>query len=390
MPQAGGAPPAPAVPTPPADPAAQAVTNLEHVVGASPKLAKVPGAALDAATGGGNVANSAVAVTHMGNAHVLAQAATAVTQSQSPAEQKKSGGFFGILDSIGHGVSDIVTHPINDAKQLITLPFNMLNAGMKDAQHQFRYLYDVERRHGPMAMFGELATIIGAAAAGAALTTGGVLATPLAGGASDVAAAAGDAALAAGTEVALEGAAAGTAEATAGDVAGQVAGKSLLKTGFKLAGKLTRGLPPKYLVPGMTAGYAQAHVLYTDSWNRTASATYTAPNGMLVNPGNLVAGGLGMHGGIGNMVSGTANAIFDLAFDPVNANLSDMSYARKVAGMAAPSRVIGKSYDRVMGVENLDKLYQGGLEAERAGKWDPRLPTSCGGWIARLALDTPI
>jgi hypothetical protein len=363
------------------DPTQDAVKNLEHAVAVAPKLAKAPGAALDAATAGGNITNSAQALQTQGDRHVIAQAA-AVVQQGHPDHPT---GIWGALDDLGHDAAHTWDHPLDDAKSILELPLNAMNVGMKESQHEFRYLYDVAVRHGIGKAIGEGLVMLAAGAAG-------VLLTPFTGGASDVAAEGLDAAIAGdmaagGAEAA--GAAGAETAGTAGEEAAEQGGRSLLKQGFRVAKTVLTGVgkenvtddtgylarrgllglagPAKFVIPAQAAGYAESHVLYRDSWNRTASAQYRAKNGMLVNPGNVIAGYTGLHGGMGSVVSGFSNALFDLFTDPVNAGLSDVGGVKELAGGA-----FGKVYDRSLTAEHLEKTYSAALDAESTGSRDPQ------------------
>ena len=81
-PPVASSPPTKASVPPTGDPATDAVNNLETAVAVAPALSKAPGAALDAATAGGDVVTSAQALQGQGARHVNAQAAAVVTQAQ--------------------------------------------------------------------------------------------------------------------------------------------------------------------------------------------------------------------------------------------------------------------------------------------------------------------
>ena len=271
---------------------------------------------------------------------------------------------------------------MTDPAKILALPLNIANAGMRESQHQFRYLYDVAERHGPLKAAIEGLVMLAAGVAGVVLT-------PFTGGASDVAAAGLDSTLAAsiGADAAASAAtdvAAGTATDAATEDVAEQGGKSLLRQGFKVAktaltgnkdatgflakrGILGLSGPAKFVIPAQAAGYAESHVAYRDSWNRTANPQYKNKQGMLVNPGNVIAGLLGVKGGMGSMLSGTSNALFDLFTDPVNAGLSDVAGVKELAGGA-----LGPVYDRSFTAENTEKMYTGATTNEAAGKIDPQ------------------
>ena len=350
------------------------MNNLEAAVAVAPKLSKAPGAALDAATAGGDVVTSAQALQGQGERHVNAQAAAVVTQAHADSHP---GGLFGVLGDIGSRIGHDVESAVTDPVKILELPLNISNAGMRESQHMFRYLYDVADRHGMLKAAAEGLLMLAAGVAGVVLT-------PFTGGASDAAAAGLDTSLAAsiGADAAASAATDVATDATE-DVAEQ-GGKSLLRQGFRVAktaltgdkdasGYLAkRGLmglagPAKFVIPAQATGYAESHLLYRDSWNRTANPQYKNKQGMLVNPGNVIAGMTGVKGAMGSALSGTANALFDLFTDPVNAGLSDTAGVKELANGA-----LGPVYDRSFTAENLQKMYTGATTAEAAGKFDPQ------------------
>ena len=340
----GATPALPGVSAPPATPAptdataqpddtSTAINNLETALTAAPALKKAPGAALDVSTAGGDVVSSAQAVQTAGDNQVRAAAAAHTNQSGG-------GGLFGFLGDLGHDVVHIGGDVISDAGKA-------LNAGLKDAQHQFRYLYDVGERHGWLAALGEGLVMAGAAAAGIAFT----------GGLADVAEVGALEAATTAEGVAAGAAAGGEAGAAgaAGEEAAGQAGSSLLRSGFKVAGKvLNLGAPARALIPAEATGYAEAHAVYRDSWNRTAAADYRNKAGELVNFGNVVAGLIGLKGGSQSLVSGASNAIFDIFSDPV-ASVGKMAGAAHGAGQGL--QIAGRTFSRAFTPENLERLW---------------------------------
>jgi hypothetical protein len=332
------APPAPAAAAPTdatstPDAASTAISNLETALTAAPSLKKAPGAALDVATAGGDVVSSAQAVQTAGDNQVRAAAAASTDHSAG-------GGLLGFLGGLGHDVAHIGGDVISDAGKA-------LNAGLKDAQHQFRYLYDVGERHGWLAALGEGLVMAGAAAAGLAFT----------GGLADVAEV--GALEAATTAEGVEAGAAAGGEAAAATDAGATAaeqgGGSLLRSGFKVAGKiLNLGSPARALIPAEATGYAEAHAIYRDSWNRTASADYRNKAGELVNFGNVVAGLIGLKGGSQTLVSGASNAIFDIFSDPVG-SVGKMTGQAKDATQGL--QIAGRTFNRAFTPENLERVW---------------------------------
>ena len=345
------------------DPVADATTNLTHAVKVAPALLKAPAAAYDVATAGGDIDSSAQAASLQGSRHVAAQTAAVTAQAHSD----HPGGLWGVLDDLGHRVAHDTAQVYEDPAKVLELPLDALNVGMKESQHQFRYLYDVYQRHGLMAALGETMVMLAAGAAGVAVTAGGILGTPFTGGASDVAAGAADAALAGGVEgaeVGLEGTAEGAVEDTAEQAAAKTAQKSLLRRGLDLQNRLHGKF--EFLAPAQAAGYAESHAIYTDSWNRTANPQYKNKAGVLVNPGNVMDGFLGLKGGLlGNALSGVTNGIYDMFTDPEYAAMSDWSDARKA--VTDVTKQIGwgaaKVYNRSMDADEITAA----IERARAG-----------------------
>lgn len=336
------------------DPVADATTNLTHAVSVAPSLLAAPAAAYDVATAGGDIDSAAQGASLQGSRHVAAQVA-AVTHQGQPDHPS---GLWGMLDDLGHRVGHDVAQGYEDPAKILELPLDAMNVTMKESQHQFRYLYDVYERHGLMAALGETMVMLAAGAAGVAVTAGGLLATPFTGGASDVAAGAADAGLVAGvegTELATEGAVEGAAEgATEG--AAQTGAKGLLKKGFQTGGKVLNKLagPTEFMAPAQAAGYAESHAVYTDSWNRTSNPQYRSKSGMLVNPGNVLDGLLGLKGMAGSAMSGVSNGLYDLFTDPENAALTDWGEAREA--MTNVTR-FGKVYNRSIDSDNMLRAY---------------------------------
>ncbi len=346
----------PALPLQPVtDPTLTAIQNMETAVSAAPELQKAPGAAVDVSTAGGNVPAAAQSVAAAGNRQPRAAAAASVNQASG-------GGLFSALGSLGHDVAHVGASIAGDAMKAVNMP-------LQAVQHEWRYLRDVDARHGFMAALGEGLVIVGAAAAGA-IFTGGVgdvaEAGLLAGAAEGVAAGGVEAGAAAG----VEGAA-----ATAGEGVASTAGKGLLKQGFHVLGRAANlAAPARVLLPGEAAGYAMAHALHPDSWNRTASSTYRDPHtGELVNFGNDVAGFIGLKGGAGTVASATSNAIFDIFGDPVASVGKMVAGAKSIEGLT----VAGRTYSRAFTSENIERQIAAGTDTVQGKNLDRAL-----GWLA--------
>lgn len=124
-------------------------SNITATLGAAPELSQDPGTAVAVASNGGDVKGNAQAIAHGGNRTATATAVKAV---------QDSGGLF---SDIGHDIGDIVSkvgHYAND--------------GLSTVQHEYRYLHDVEARHGRMAALMEGAGLLAGAVVGTAVDPG--------------------------------------------------------------------------------------------------------------------------------------------------------------------------------------------------------------------------
>lgn len=325
---------APVVP----DPTQNAIGNLEVATQNAPEMQSAPGAAIDVATAGGDVAGSAQAVSAAGNRQARAAAATNVNKAAG-------GGLLGAFGAIGHDIVHAGEDLVGDTIKAVNMP-------LQAVQHEWRYLHDVEARHGLLAALGEGLVIVGAAAAGAVLT----------GGVADV----GEAGLLAGAAEAggaeagaAEGAATVAGAGEAGAATEGQAGRTLLQQGVHIAGKaLNIAAPARALIPGEAAGMGMAQVLYRDSWNRTGNSQYRDPHtGGLVNFGNDVAGWIGLKGAAKTAMSGASNGIFDLMLDPVASAGKAVGEARSTGKLVVGGRFMQqRQFSRAFTAENLERL----------------------------------
>lgn len=139
--------------------------NLNTVLNTAPELGKSPGLSVGVATTGGDV---------QGNSQALARGTQAISDSTAHASVATAVGGPDILQSaldwfgnhvvapIGKDISPVVT----DAEHLGSKALNVLNAPMRVVQHEYRYLHDVEARHGITAALLEGLGIAAGAAAG--------------------------------------------------------------------------------------------------------------------------------------------------------------------------------------------------------------------------------
>ena len=222
------------LPLPQVPPAAQNLSdNINVTLASAPELTNDPGSAVAIASGGGNVTLKAQAVSHAVNQAGVVAAAQHVNTG--------GGGFFG---DIVHGLGDVVG-----------AIGSVLNKPLSIVQHEYRYLHDVEARHGL-----GVAVLEGAGLAVGA-TVGGVLGT-IAGGNT------------------VEGATLGA------EGAGYLEGKVAYKDSW-----------------ARTAN----------------GATYRDPHtGQLVSFGRDVASALGTSGGTKTVLSGVLDGIADLTADPAS------------------------------------------------------------------------
>ena len=132
---------APAQPPQPATPGIGA--NLDATLSSAPELAHDPGTAIAVASSGGNVALKAQSVAHIGNLTANASAQDRV---------KASGGIFDEIGKVAGSALSSVAH--------------IANVGLATVQQEYRYLHDVEARHGLMAALGEGAGILAGGVAG--------------------------------------------------------------------------------------------------------------------------------------------------------------------------------------------------------------------------------
>ena len=123
--------------------------NIEAATNAAPELSSQPGTAVSVASGGGNVPLKAQAVTHGLNQQANATAQDIV---------KQTGGIFGDIEHAAGSALHQVAHAAN--------------VGLSTVQQEYRYLHDVEARHGLTAAIMEGAGILAGGAAGTLLDPG--------------------------------------------------------------------------------------------------------------------------------------------------------------------------------------------------------------------------
>ena len=252
--------------------------NLNVAVQSAPELAKVPGAAVDVATAGGNIPQNAQAVAQAG---VRNENGAAI----DTANQQSGGVVHDVFNWLGHATADV-------GKSVL----KMASAPLNFVQHEYRYLHDVEARHGMFAAIAEGAAVTAGVAAGSILT----------GGLGD--------ALGLGL-----GAGADVAEAGLGDAAESGLGQVAKTVGGKLLrGGIGRGTE---VLGGETAAAGMGQVMYHDSWQRTASSTYVDPHtGQPVSVGRDLASGLfhlSPKSGAYKAMSGTTDMLADIFGDPL-------------------------------------------------------------------------
>lgn len=158
------------------DTSTQPADSLNAVLKSAPELGNSPGLAVGIASAGGDTSGNAQAIARTTNAISDSHAAAAVQQSAGK-DIGSALNWFG--NSVAHGVSDVVGPVAGVAKTGVTDIGKVLNAPLAQVQHQYRYLHDVEARHGTMAAALEGIGIAGGAAAG--FVGGGVYGAELGG-----------------------------------------------------------------------------------------------------------------------------------------------------------------------------------------------------------------
>jgi hypothetical protein len=294
------------------DPGAAALANFDATMTAAPELSSAPGLTSDVALGGGDLPGAAQAITAGAKAQMGAKAANGV------------GGIFGDI--------------FHDATKVLNLP-------MEQAQHTYRYLHDVEARHGKFAAIME-GLGIGAGIAAGSVLTGGL----------------GDALLGVGGAAELdEGAGVGEEALSALKEAGVSKSGGALSKGFGLATKVLNPVKGEEVTGGLVAGDIEGSTSYKDSWQRTANGnTYRDPHtGQMVSFGRDIAGGLldlDHTSSSYNDVSGVLDGIFDI--DSGNLpGLNALSAAHTAEGMRGlVSQVSPRLQGYSMDADQADRL----------------------------------
>lgn len=300
------------------DPGQQALDNIDATVTSAPELSTAPGLTTDAALSGGDVGGSAKAV---------AQAAKSQVQSTA------ASGLFGDL---GKGLSDVS---------------RVLNAPLETVQHTYRYLHDVEARHGATAAILE----------GLGIATGVAVGSLLTGGLGD---------LALGAGVAAEGAAdVGTGEALT--EAGEDAASAVSRSGgplskvIKFSTKVVNPTTGGAVLGGEAAGFGEGSQVYKDSWSRTANGSvYRDPHtGQLVSFGRDIASGflhLDHKSTAYNDLSGLLDAGADIYGDPLQASAQLAFAGHTTEGMRGLLSASAKYSGYAMTADNIQRKFDAG------------------------------
>lgn len=136
---------------------------INATVKSAPELGQSPGLAVGIASSGGDTPARAQAVARGTNAITDATAKQNVSHSVGG---DISGALNWLGNSVAHTASD-VAHPIEAALSPVSSAVGkVLNAPMAQVQHEYRYLHDVEARHGQLAALSEGIGIAGGAALG--------------------------------------------------------------------------------------------------------------------------------------------------------------------------------------------------------------------------------
>ena len=153
----GAGPPVQTTPSP--TPTPDLAHSLTQSTNAAPELKSDPGTAVAVASGGGDVALKAQAV---------AQAKKHV-DTATAADGMRSGGLFGDVES---GLADFGGDAIKDGKSLVGGAAHLLNVPLRTVQQEYRYLHDVEARHGMTAALYEGVGLLAGAAVGTVVDPG--------------------------------------------------------------------------------------------------------------------------------------------------------------------------------------------------------------------------
>jgi hypothetical protein len=129
---------------------------LSTATKAAPELKNDPGTAVSVAAGGGDVAQKAQAVQHAKNTQAIAHAADDMGQ----------GGFLGALEHAGTDAVKYGAPIVQAGKSLVGGAAKLMNAPLRTVQQEYRYLHDVEARHGMGAAVTEGLGLLAGAAAG--------------------------------------------------------------------------------------------------------------------------------------------------------------------------------------------------------------------------------
>ncbi|HUD18167.1 MAG TPA: hypothetical protein VMQ59_12940, partial [Acidimicrobiales bacterium] len=301
---------------------------------------------MDVATQGGNVPAAAQAVAQQGNRIVTAMAADSVNA--------RTGGLLADVGKVAaSGISDVAhagdvilgQHLAHYAGDAIGDVAKAANTPLTVVQHEYRYLHDVEARHGFTEALLEGLGMTAAVAAGTLLTGGlGDVAMAGFGATADVAAGAAEGAVgeaAAGTaETAVEGE--GTGEAAAQTAK---AGGDALTKGPSVMNRLLNASGGRAAVLNTPVGPVAGQLWHQDSWERTANGNaYRDPHtGLQVSFGRDIAGGFfhfNKDSGAYTAASGLSDALGDIFGDPLQGGLQQVTMARSLEG----GSILNKTY----------------------------------------------
>lgn len=343
------------------DPGQQALDNIDATVTAAPELTSSPGLTTDTALAGGNVGGSAQAIAQGAKAQMHAQAGNVFA------------GFFG--------------GAIHDASKVLNAPLGVV-------QHTYRYLHDVEARHGEGVAILEGLGIAAGLVAGSVLTGGlGDLAL----GAGVAAEGAADVGSVAAADAAVGAAGSGPGAIEAANAADEaVAGVSrsggALSKAIKFTTKVVNPRTGGEVLGAEAAGYTEGQLNYHDSWARTANGgTYRDPHtGQMVSFGRDIASGflhLDHKSATYGEVSGLLDGMADVYGDPLQAGLNVAVAGHTVEGARGLMGASAKYSGYAMTADNIQRKFEMGagpyyewtkkIAAEKSGaairSLDPRL-----------------
>lgn len=139
---------------------------LSSVLNSAPELTSSPGLAVSTAAAGGDVSGNAQSVAHAANTISTQNAHNTVSQSVG-GQGELTNALNWFSNHVVAPVASAGSQVIGDTLKAISPVTNVLNKPLELVQHEYRYLHDVEARHGPMIALLESLGIAAGAVVGA-------------------------------------------------------------------------------------------------------------------------------------------------------------------------------------------------------------------------------